>query len=87
LHYIICTFVPPIEAATTNNQLKVVHSTIPACSQQIHFNIRYKSLTVWVILRPTLVQKCWRSTGWYYSLYIQGVPGGMCQTSGGCSLS
>jgi hypothetical protein len=22
----------------------------------------------------------------YYYIYIQGVPGGMCQTSGGCSL-
>jgi len=43
-------------------------------------------------LETSVVSRPWRALGRsdtggiYIYIYIQGVPGGMCQTSGGCSL-
>jgi hypothetical protein len=56
------------------------------CNFMMH-NLKYFFFMLQFVVFVQYPSFCTACYEWHiYTVYIQGVPGGMCQTSGGCSL-
>jgi len=90
LSIFICILYHPFNVS--NHLLRSTNTQHPVVMYQLRKTCTYvesKFKTpyyIWFSHTPSTKSTSTCRSKWFYVLYIQGVPGGMCQTSGECSL-